>query len=357
MGYKASDIELLVSQLRRNIERLRIKIVPTPDYSEQRYVIDEDGLLTLLKTKMPNQRDDTAIQRDVASISAIYRLRRNNYSSNIEDSPAVFITTNTTLAKTSSEHFYGSNDKLIAPPCLTDYVLTNLLWLKSPHSSPNLPMKRIIADSYAAIQPDDEIMSKWFDEVNRLKTMNSITEDDYYYLCSSQDVIDILMDETLGDVEALTESSVHEILERAHERFHAEAESKYLSIVEEKDSALASHERQLINMKKREVERDNNIKNRAERITKIVMLALKFIITIVILLGALVSLPEIGGINVSLILGLSKLPLYLSIIVLTVIFGYSLHNLYYGMPVSSMARDLEIRIQNTITKWLTSLSS
>src|SRR5258706_2184697 len=230
LGYTSSDVNLLVSKLRRNIESLKMEIIASPNYSDHRYVIEETELLEKLKGEMTQPVDinlEQRLLRDVASVSAIYRIRKNNYASDLEDSAAVFVTTSSTLAKISNEHFYASNDRLIAPPCITDHILTNILWLKTPNLAPDLPMKRIIADAYAAMQPSNLLMTKWVREVDKLKKSQSISDQDYYFFRSSQEVVDTLMETTLGSQKVITEGTVPEIIARSKERFLRETEEIY----------------------------------------------------------------------------------------------------------------------------------
>jgi len=71
----------------------------------------------------------------------------------LEDSIAIFITTNSNLAKVVNEFYYELNDSITISPCITDYTLTNILWLKTPSKAPSLPMKRIIADATRQFNP------------------------------------------------------------------------------------------------------------------------------------------------------------------------------------------------------------
>lgn len=73
MGYSPSDVRLLISHLKDNIQKLRIEIVQTPKYENHHFIIDEDALFKYLKNKIGYNRED-AIHKDVASISAIYHI-------------------------------------------------------------------------------------------------------------------------------------------------------------------------------------------------------------------------------------------------------------------------------------------
>jgi len=94
--------------------------------------------LIFLKEKMPHNRD-SAISRDVDSISAIYRLRKNKSVSNVEDTEAIFVTTSNTFVYAANDFYFKDHDQEFVPPCISDFMLTNLLWLKSPNQAPSYP--------------------------------------------------------------------------------------------------------------------------------------------------------------------------------------------------------------------------
>jgi hypothetical protein len=227
-GYKKDDVLLLISKLKRNIEDLRIRVVDKPDFKQHNYMISEIDLSDILSEKISARPE--AIEKDVASISAVYRIRRDELSSRIEDSKAIFVTTNTTLSNVVSEFHDQKFDSHSISPCITDYLLTTLLWLKSPTKAPDLPMKRLIADCYAAIQPDDIFLEKWFSEINKIKEdpilSTGISEDDYTFLRYSGIVQNVLMETTYGILEEINSSSVIDILDRTKKRILSDSEGK-----------------------------------------------------------------------------------------------------------------------------------
>ena len=145
-----------------------------------------------------------ALERDKESIAAVFRLRRGRVFTAIEDCRALFVTANRELAY-STRRFADFNYQIgVIPVSLTDYEVTNLVWLKSPTVAPNLPRKRLIADCYAAIQPGEHLWMRYLTTIDRLEEEGKITSDQYFVLRHSIQAKSELMDLTLGDEVAFT---------------------------------------------------------------------------------------------------------------------------------------------------------
>jgi hypothetical protein len=221
-GYTESDVLLFVQHIARDLERKRIRVVDKPEYQQPtskgkgydyRYMIDEKALEEAIARKVQYRKPE-ALYRDVSSISAIVRLRKGKAFYSVEQCPAVFVTSNTKLVEGASDFLASDMPEGSVSPCLTDYTVTNLLWLKKPLMAPDLPRKRIIADYYAATQPDERLTRRFLREVEKVGKAGNIDPDDVYLLRYSIESRRNLMDITLGQEEAFTEGTVPEILAR-----------------------------------------------------------------------------------------------------------------------------------------------
>ena len=153
-GYTSSDILLELQTVENNLNTLGIEIRDKPEYVGE-YVIDEAQLESILSDKYSsNVNVDRSKQRknDVDSVASIHRLRKGKSFNKIEDCKAIFVTHNVALLRSSHEYFDEPANTV--SHCLTDFTVANLLWLSSPDSLPDMPRKQIIADAYAATQPD-----------------------------------------------------------------------------------------------------------------------------------------------------------------------------------------------------------
>jgi hypothetical protein len=250
-GYTSSDVELLSANLERNVEGLRIQIVERPEYHNHRYVIDEKKLHDSLREAIAYRNED-AIERDVQTVSAVIRLRRGVQRASVEDCVAVFVTTNTNLIRVVRESLANELAPHTVAPCISDYALTNILWLKKPTAAPDLPRKRVVADSYAALQPSEDLWRAFTTEITKLQSQGTITEDDYYLLRHSLATKPALMQLTHGEVEAFSEGTAAELLELARANIAAKEKAELNRKLEDELATRGAIEDELRGLKARE---------------------------------------------------------------------------------------------------------
>jgi hypothetical protein len=89
-----------------------------------------------------------------------------------------------------------------------------MAWLKAPMGAPSIPMREVLAFSYAALQPSQAIWDKYLSEVEKLEKQKTITARDLQLLRSSQLVQEELMTLTLGEEESLSEQTITAVLDR-----------------------------------------------------------------------------------------------------------------------------------------------
>lgn len=237
LGEEATESDILrkISTLEQDLKTLRISVVEKPEYVEE-FVIDERALREHLHKNM-NYANQRALDRDVDSISAIQRIREWGEYVFIEESRAIFVTSNAGLARFSTDFFYGRFNPGAIPPVITDNMLTTLLWLKRPVQAPDLPRKRIIADYFAAVQPSDRLWVKYQHEISALEKDREISIDEYYLLRHTIQAKTALMELTHGEELAFTRGSVREILKLAKEKIGAEYGEKLGDAVQAREIA------------------------------------------------------------------------------------------------------------------------
>jgi len=212
-GYPPADVELRAAALERDLAALHVEVVDSPGW-EATYVIDEPGLATAIKSRI-KYFNAGAVDRDVASISSVMRLRRGRRSDALETCNAVFITDNVTLVQVCRDFLNESGaSPVLVPAAITDYTLTTLLWLKRPTAAPNLPMRTLAATCYAATQPDETLWRRYLDRVQQMEREGTVTPDDYYLARYTYSARSILMERTLGGTDVFTEGTVTDILNR-----------------------------------------------------------------------------------------------------------------------------------------------
>lgn len=229
-GKSKSDIMLMINTIEDDLSRLNIKIEDVPQYNNRCY-IDEEGLKESLKENIQYSNDE-ALERDIKSISAITRLRSGRTTIKIEESRAIFVTTNFKLVKEVNSYLNIDEELTGIMPIISDYALTNLLWLKKPLVAKNLSRQRLIAECYAASQPDEILWGKYINEIDNLKNKGHISEDESYYFKYAPAIKKICMEITEGKSEVVCEGTVKEIIERAKELIGREKEEELSSDME-----------------------------------------------------------------------------------------------------------------------------
>jgi hypothetical protein len=222
-----SDVELMSASLVPSLENLGIAVCPLPAYQVE-YCIDEQSLESTI-SKWIRYRNQKALHRDVASISAVVRERRGKTAASLDNCGALFVTTNSSLVKVVQEFFSpGPDAATCIAPAVTDRWLTVVLWLKHPTAAPDLPRKRIIADCYAATNPSESMWWRYLQEAVKLRSQGDVSVDQYYHLRFSTEARRALMDVTMGQEDAISATTVREVLDSVR-RLHRQDLEQELS--------------------------------------------------------------------------------------------------------------------------------
>ena len=275
-GATSSDITLEIVRLEKNLEELGTTVVEAPPHAEA-LGVDEQKLNQYIDVRLPAQKDKSR-QHDIDCLTAIFRLRLGQTEKFLESCRAIFITTNSKLARASTEFFneeYGVSD---APICMTDHIFTALVWLKAVNKRPDLPKERMVANCYAASNPSDELWSKYITEAVKLQEKKNITEEDYAILVHTLDARHKLMSMTEGESEVFFEGSVPEILDYAKQRLIEETQKK----VEEKDGQINKLTRKI----------DNFECATSDIVFKIVRIMTVVVIFVILSFGLIFSTPK-----------------------------------------------------------------
>jgi len=343
-GKTPSDVELIIATLESRLRSLRIEVKPKPPYTPD-LGINEGGLNRILQDAV-GYYSEAARQLDVDSLAAVHRLRNGRFPGQFESCGAVFVTTNTALAAVSTDFFRKEYAAVPIPPCISDHVLTTLIWLKIPNRAQGLPKRRISADCYAALNPPDSLWRLYLQEVDRLVAQGDISKDDYHLLRFSIEARRILMDTTCGSTEAFTEGTPMEVLERAKANVRAETEAAYQA---EKDRRIeAEQQAQKLEMEMR-ARREQQIQRCQELGTTAglwISRAILVLALVVFAVGAYISfplpLPNLPG----------ELSRFATPLVLTVVVLFGIGNAVFGTTVITYTRRLEVKAASAIEKLL-----
>ena len=334
----ASDVELLATRLPQKLRDLAITVDEKPPY-EDALQIDEEGFERAIEDAI-HYSNPRARVHDVDCISAIARLRRGRIAFFPEESHALFVTMNTSLAYVARQFFLDSSAPGAVALCMTDYALGNLLWLKNPTIAPELPKKQLLAHAYAAIQPPEPLWKKYLIEAARLHEEGKITSEDYYLLRYSLASKKILMEVTHGDESAFVEGTIQEVLDVAKEKIRADL-TQALSIEkggrQRADNALQER-------LEKDESRRTTLRFKAAKWSKRICRPLYFLGVSLIIIGTVFAFPR----------GLPPFRQaairYISTAALIAMFLFSILSLVLGTTLKYLMKNLERKITGKLSE-------
>lgn len=293
--FNQSDIDMFIIKVDSTLKKSKIEIKEAPNPNEyQIFQIDEEKLhekiISTYKEVIPTfdeQEKVDGIRRDIKSISAISKLRREINPRSIKDAKYIFLTTNCSLAFANKKFEYSEGkNPLIIPSCLTDIFLGTIVWLQSPAKLHKVNEQKIIADCYAALQPSPLLLKRYLDKLEKLKSEGKINYDEYYMLRTHRSAHNLLEEKTMGDPNNFTDRTPQEILNQIKRSIHIEEERKYL---EERERHKLTKE-ELISSKKKIKKIDTNLEKRAGQISNAIGWITFIIICALLIFGTLTQI-------------------------------------------------------------------
>lgn len=243
-NYTETDIEIFIAKIPSILDKYSIKKIPKPSYNkDSHYQIDEAQLKELLLEEYKNSQPfdesqkDYTLNKDIDSVYSICKLRHGRIAYTIKDASHIFVTTNTTLARLSSKVQSEDNAPFSIPPCVTDVFIGTVIWLQNPIQSSLLSEKKLIADAYAAVQPDSYLIKRYVEELDTLKKKEEISNVEYLFLKTNRVAHNILTEKTRNDGDNFKTATSREILDQINKEHIAELNKRaenYKIISEEK---------------------------------------------------------------------------------------------------------------------------
>lgn len=318
--FKESDVEGFIARIPALLDTFKIKKIFEPDYNRDiEYQIDETKLREMIldaygADPLLDPHVEETINRDIKSIYSICKLRKGKIAFTLHDAEHIFITTNTTLAKLSSRIQSNDTARFCVPPSITDVLIGTLLWLQNPAKVISLNEKKIMADAYAALQPDPYLIRKYFDQLVILKKEAKISEDEYFILRTYRVAFNLLSEKTKNDPEKFNPRTATEILNEINERHITDlkADVEHEKVLRKKtEEYLTSSQRGLIEREKEIKEKSIQYKNLLDFIVNsVTWVVFPLAIAIAIIALAINSFPEffpnpiIKGIGFLVVLGI-----------------------------------------------------
>ena len=278
-NYTYSDVERLLDNLKNLLKKKHVEVVEKPSYDDYGAVIDEQGLEFFLKEKYKDkiEKKEKVLGPDVDSISAISRLRKGKYVTKLEESKAIFVTTNYDLIKYSNL-FLNKKEFGEISYSISDIELTTILWLKTFRTNPELPRFKLIENARLSLEPSNQIMERFKDVIEKMKEEELINDTDVlenlktnlYYKAE-------LMEKIEGDSDNITNEVVRGIIDKQTENLQIQ-----LNVAKEKISQL-EHEKQESENKKKDTRQmiEKECFTKASKISKIIGKIIKILIYVI----------------------------------------------------------------------------
>jgi len=216
-----SDIDLCIARLRSTLFKFNISIEESPDPEKfKEYLVNEEKLnskiVEVYKKNNPFFNEDEkefTIQKDIKSVSAIYLIRKRATPHYIRDAKYLFVTVNTGLAYAANIfEREEKNSSYTIPVCVTNVFLGTTIWLDSPAKLISFNTRKIIADCYSALRPNDRLISKYIQQIEKLNEAGKYSEDEYYFLRTNKASYQVLEALTFNDDDNFTEKTPDEII-------------------------------------------------------------------------------------------------------------------------------------------------
>lgn len=169
-GYSASDITLLRSRLLAMLQEKGVQLHATPRYVPS-LQIDEEALEEECKNAGLYHGNPVALRYDINSIRSVYVLRKHARPRRLEDCRAVLVTSNSALSRGAFVYGRRHEASREVSTVITEYSLANLLWLKWPLQTLEVPKHVLAASCQAALQPSGRLWRAFLGEVEKLEKM------------------------------------------------------------------------------------------------------------------------------------------------------------------------------------------
>lgn len=241
-GFTETDVDRLLVNLPALLEAHEISIVPSPDPNQYKpYWCDERTLESKIKAhyegynyQFLDWRKERVLANDVKSLASVLALRRGRKPASIRECAHLFVTTNPALAGACHEYERQDTDGDHVCACLTDVFVGTCLWAQSPGVFRGVIANTLMANCYAALQPDQELLEKFIKTCQHLYHEGKITSDEFYLLRSHRLSLSMLQDHTMGDPESFVDRLPEEILQQVKTEARKSAEA-------ERDKEMAAH--------------------------------------------------------------------------------------------------------------------
>lgn len=227
------DSDMTIQEIAEYCESLEDKLsslnilVKRTDYDvfTEKFQEDESKLMHMIEQRYREQgqliteEKKQSIAVDVRSIIMVYRERRGQVSTRIQNAREIMITLNGTVANVSKK--YESNQSLQSghiPACISADLFGAVLWLFSPVEFINYQKKQLLADCYMALRPNKKLIEQYVKSLTLARNAGEIDEKNFLFMRSHSVVSNALMNVTRGDYARFHDRTYREVFDEINER-------------------------------------------------------------------------------------------------------------------------------------------
>lgn len=195
------------------------------------------------KRKLRKYLEDT-IDIDVDTISYIFRIRGNQNARNLKQSKAILVSTNKAIAFASTSKSISKVQHII-PACVTDVLLSTIMWRNFPSACNSLNQLLLMSECYTNVELDDNLFQVFYQELEKKYKSKSITKEQYATTATSRLVTSLLEKKTFNDPELFTDMTLTEIIQEVQEDMEQ-------TLQDERDARTSDREQYLAQINKDE---------------------------------------------------------------------------------------------------------
>ena len=241
---------------------------------ENQFQADEEKITNAIKAEYGGRSSryytaglyDNSIRTDVRSIVMTQRRRQGSLSTIIKTSKALFITTNSAIAKVSKDLMEEDElTKSKIPTSISADIFGTLLWMDYGDKSNNYNSFKLLADCKALLRPTPQMIAKFalsLDEAYQ-KRADGLTEEKFLFLRSHPIVATKLLDATSGDYAQFTDHTWRDVYAEieAHAQFEGDKKFENERIEHEKTKDKLS---QVLTDKAAEAEKSRTLQQKVD---------------------------------------------------------------------------------------------
>ena len=220
------DIAEYCSSIEDKLNEYGITVKKTDyDVYQNKFQEDEAELFGMIQEKYLehgyglSQEKKESIRVDVRSIVMIYRERRGQAATKLQNAKHLMLTSNNVIANVSKK--YESNRSINSghiPACVSADLFGAILWLDSPLELIEYQKYKLLADCYGVLKPNKQLLNKYMESLEKARRADQIDEKKFLFLRTHSAVIDSLMNITRGDYARFNSQTYLEVYDDIEQR-------------------------------------------------------------------------------------------------------------------------------------------